>query len=82
MVRLTSAVIFFSPHFHTTQHASYRISQRARMRTEQIFGWLKSVGAIGKSRVIRIAHTQTPACLAVSVYILLRSARPVLTGMW
>src|SRR5690606_19303722 len=42
----------------TTRHASYRASQRTRKRIEEIFGWLKTVGGMRKSRVIGIARTQ------------------------
>lgn len=59
----------------TTRHESYRISQRKRKRIEEIFGWLKSVGGMRKSRVVGIAKTQWQAYLAASAYNLLRMAR-------
>ena len=34
----------------TTRHAGYRISQQKRKRIEEVFGWLKTVGALGKTR--------------------------------
>jgi transposase len=34
----------------TTRHAGYRISQRKRKRIEEVFGWLKTVGALRKTR--------------------------------
>jgi len=32
----------------TTRHAGYSLSQRARKRVEEIFGWLKTVGTLHK----------------------------------
>lgn len=34
----------------TTRHAGYLISQRKRKRVEEIFGWLKTVGVLRKTR--------------------------------
>ena len=34
----------------TTRHAGYPISQRKRKRVEEIFGWLKTVGMLRKTR--------------------------------
>jgi IS5 family transposase len=34
----------------TTRHAGYKISQRKRKRIEEVFGWLKTVGALRKTR--------------------------------
>lgn len=59
----------------TTRHPSYRLSQRKRKRIEEIFGWLKTVGGMRKTRVIGIARTQMQAYLAASAYNLLRMAR-------
>jgi len=59
----------------TTRHESYRSSQRKRKRIEEIFGWLKSVGGLRKSRFIGIERTQLYAYMAASAYNLLRMAR-------
>lgn len=59
----------------TTRHESYRLSQRHRKRIEEIFGWLKTVGGLRKSRFIGIERTQLYAYLAASAYNLLRMAR-------
>jgi hypothetical protein len=59
----------------TTRHASYRASQRTRKRIEEIFGWLKTVGGMRRSRVIGVARTQMQAYLAASAYNLLRMSR-------
>jgi hypothetical protein len=34
----------------TTRHAGYAVSQRARKRVEEIFGWLKTVALFRKTR--------------------------------
>jgi len=34
----------------TTRHAGYQLSQRNRKRVEEIFGWLKTVGLMRKTR--------------------------------
>lgn len=34
----------------TTRHLSYQVSQRKRKRVEEIFGWLKTVGSLRKTR--------------------------------
>jgi transposase len=35
----------------TTRHAGYKVSQRKRKRIEEVFGWLKTVGALRKARL-------------------------------
>ncbi len=56
----------------------YRISQRKRKRVEEIFGWLKTVGGLRKSRFIGQAKTQMAAFFSGVAYHLLRIAK--LTG--
>ena len=34
----------------TTRHAGYEISQRKRKRIEEVFGWMKTVGMLRKTR--------------------------------
>jgi hypothetical protein len=34
----------------TTRHAGYEASQRKRKRIEEIFGWMKTVGLMRKTR--------------------------------
>ncbi|MCK4335065.1 IS5 family transposase [candidate division WOR-3 bacterium] len=34
----------------TVRHEGYKLSQRARKRVEEIFGWIKTVGNLGKAR--------------------------------
>lgn len=59
----------------TTRHPGYAVSQRKRKRIEEIFGWMKAVGGLRKSRFIGIAKTQLAAYLVGAAYNLLRMAR-------
>jgi len=59
----------------TTRHEGYAISQRKRRRIEEIFGWMKTVGGMRKSRFVGIARTQLAAYLVGAAYNLLRMAR-------
>jgi IS5 family transposase len=34
----------------TTRHSGYAVSQRSRKRVEEIFGWMKTVGLMRKTR--------------------------------
>ena len=34
----------------TTRHAGYEISQRLRKRVEEVFGWMKTIGLMRKTR--------------------------------
>ena len=54
---------------------SSTVSEETRKRIEEIFGWLKSVGGLRKSRFIGIERTQLYTDLAASAYNLLRMAR-------
>ena len=58
----------------TTRHESYRISQRKRKRIEEIFGWMKTIGGLRKSRFIGQARTQLAAYLVGAAYNLMRMA--------
>ncbi|MBM3740869.1 MAG: IS5 family transposase [Acidobacteria bacterium] len=59
----------------TSRHEGYRISQRKRKRIEEIFGWMKAVGGLRKSRFIGIAKTQLAAYMVGAAYNLLRMAK-------
>ena len=59
----------------TTRHAGYRISQTTRMRIEKIFGWIKSVGGLRRTRYRGRARTQLAAYFVGAAYNLLRVAR-------
>ena len=59
----------------TTGTDGYRVSQRKRKRIEEIFGWLKTVGGMRKTRFIGQARTQIAAYLSAAAYNLLRIAK-------
>jgi transposase len=59
----------------TTTKASYRLSQRIRKRVEEIFGWIKTVGGLRRSRYRGKERTQAWGYFVVGAYNLLRMAR-------
>ncbi len=58
----------------TTRHIGYEISQRKRKRVEEIFGWLKTVAGMRKTRFHGVARIQQHAHFAAAAYNLLRIA--------
>jgi transposase len=56
----------------TTRHAGYPISQRKRKRVEEIFGWLKTVGMLRKTRHRGVARVGWMFTFGVAVYNLVR----------
>jgi transposase len=66
----------------TTRQESYAVSQRKRKRIEEIFGWMKTVGGLRKTRFVGRPKTQMAAYLVGAAYNLLRMARlqPIPTG--
>jgi len=59
----------------TTAHESYRVSQRIRKRVEEIFGWIKTVGGLRRSRYRGRERTQAWGFFVAGTYNLLRMAR-------
>lgn len=59
----------------TTRHEGYTISQRLRKRVEEIFGWLKTIGGLDRTRFKGCARTQLQARLTGAAYNLLRMAK-------
>ena len=59
----------------TTRHETYAASQKVRKRIEQIFGWLKTVAGLRKSRFRGRARTEAYAVMAGAAYNLLRVAK-------
>jgi IS5 family transposase len=59
----------------TTGKAGYQVSQRLRKRVEEIFGWMKTVGGMRRTRYRGIERTQAWAYLVAGTYNLLRMAR-------
>ena len=56
----------------TTRHPGYEISQRARKRVEEIFGWLKTVGLMRKVRHRGTVRVDWMFVFACAVYNLVR----------
>lgn len=63
----------------TTRHAGYAISQRIRMKVEEIFGWLKTVGGFRKTRHRGLEKVDFAGYLVGAAYNLVRLARMVAT---
>jgi IS5 family transposase len=59
----------------TVRHAGYAASQRVRKRVEEIFGWMKTVGGLRKTRYRGLDRTQLHAYWVAAAYNLLRIAR-------
>lgn len=59
----------------TTRHAGYRLSQKARKRVEEIFGWMKTVGGFRKTRYRGAARTGLWAYLTAAAYNLVRLSK-------
>jgi transposase len=62
----------------TTRHTGYQISQRIRKRIEEIFGWVKTIGGLRKTRYRGIERTQQAFHWVASAYNLLRMSRLML----
>ncbi|MBF6571815.1 MAG: IS5 family transposase [Candidatus Binataceae bacterium] len=65
----------------STRHPGYRLSQRRRKRVEEIFGWLKTVAGLRKTRhrgIARVGWTFTFAAAAYNL-VRMRNLLPVVT---
>jgi transposase len=56
----------------TTRHSGYKVSQRKRKRIEEVFGWLKTVGALRKTRHRGVFKVGWVFTFAASAYNLVR----------
>ena len=56
----------------TTRHGGYAVSQRKRKRVEEIFGWLKTVGLMRKSRHKGVDRVGWMFTFTVAAYNLVR----------
>jgi hypothetical protein len=56
----------------TTRHAGYDVSQRARKRIEEVFGWMKTVGGLRKLRHRSGGLVNWQFLLAAAAYNLVR----------
>ena len=59
----------------TTTRPGYQKSQRLRKRIEEIFGWMKTVGGLRRSRYLGLERTQAWGYFVAGTYNLLRMAR-------
>ena len=59
----------------TTTKAGYGMSLRLRKRVEEIFGWMKTVGGLRRSRYRGRERTQAWGHFVAGTYNLLRMAR-------
>jgi transposase len=59
----------------TARHVAYAVSQRVRKRVEEIFGWMKTIGGLRRTRYRGLDRTQLHAYLVAAAYNLLRIAR-------
>src|SRR5215471_14532600 len=56
----------------TTHHPGYEISQRKRKRVEEIFGWVKTVGGLRKTRHRGVDLVEWMFTLALAAYNMVR----------
>jgi hypothetical protein len=56
----------------TSRHIGYAISQTKRKRVEEIFGWLKIVGGLRKTRHRGVERVGRMFTLALAAYNLVR----------
>lgn len=59
----------------TTRHWGYRASQRIRKRVEEIFGWMKTVGGLRRSRYRGVERTGLAGYIVAMAYNLVRLSR-------
>jgi len=59
----------------TTRHRGYALSQRARKRVEEIFGWMKTVGGFRRTRYRGLDRTRLAGYLVATAYNLVRLSR-------
>lgn len=63
----------------TTRHPGYAVSQWVRIRIEETFGWMKTIGGLRKTRYRGRQRVQMHAYLVAAAYNLLRIARLLAT---
>ncbi len=64
----------------TTRHPGYVISQQKRKRVEEIFGWVKTVAGLRKTRHRGVARVGWMFTFALAAYNLVRMRNPQSTG--
>jgi len=55
--------------------AGYQISQRVRKRVEEIFGWMKTIGGLARTKYVGRWKIQLQMLMSATAYNLLRMAR-------
>ena len=58
----------------TMRHRGYRVSQKIRKQVEEIFGWMKTVGGLRRSRYRGVERTGLAGYLVATAYNLVRMA--------
>ncbi len=61
----------------TTRHAGYRASQKVRKRVEEVFGWMKTVGGLRRTRYRGVERTGLAGYSVATAYNLARMANLV-----
>jgi hypothetical protein len=56
----------------TTRHAGYLLSQKKRKRIEEVFGWLKTIGLMRKTRHRGVDRVGWMFTFAAAAYNLVR----------
>ena len=56
----------------TTRHAGYKVSQQKRKRIEEVFGWLKTVASLRKTRHRGVFKVGWVFTFAAAAYNLVR----------
>lgn len=64
----------------TTRHPGYAASQKVRKRIESIFGWLKTIGGLRRTRFRGRDRTQLAAHIVGAAYNLIRIAKLTAVG--
>ena len=64
----------------TTRHPGYQVSMRKRKRVEEIFGWVKTVGVMRKTRHKGTALVEWMFAISVAAYNLVRMRQLVPAG--
>ena len=65
----------------TTRHVGYGISQRIRMKVEEIFAWIKTVGGFRKTRYRGLEKVDFAGYLVAAAHNLVRLARMLATPL-
>ena len=58
----------------TTRHASYRASQKVRKQVEEVFGWMKTVGGLRRTRYRGVERTGLAGYFVATAYNLVSMA--------